>query len=526
MTLDVINAYLYLGVDDTQFGFVSLYGHAAGNTSGGRIAFYTAADHDTTVSYYTIKATSDQLHIGPDTDADAIIVDGSNTWSTGYLGAGIEPTNLLHVSTTNALSLSALSDSYVYINNISDAGTITAEPLSAHYGIRHVFTTACDKGAKAFTAFGILNTVTAAAAFNGNNFGAFSNNATIAAGATVSTSIAGITGLVQYQSANAVASLYGTSSTMAMSAGSATTTYSFYNYSSFSGSTITAVTTAYGLYNYIYASATTGAGFALGTAYGGFNKIETGGATSTITTAYCTYSSLLNTSGTITTGYLFYGVASGVVGTSWGIYLTGEAKNYFSHMVGIGMSPLADLLQVGDGTNYTQIDGDGDITQVGTARIDWTKKTAASLTLTAGTSAETVTDLQSSHDGTFYHITEAAATPGIDMYVEFTGITAFNWVHILGSYNGSSSHAVAIQLYDWTLAGDDWETWGSLQTAFEDVSTADGIILQNHSFFIPSDSKYIGTAGGDAGKVRVRFYHTMGGSAAHDLYLDVVALYQ
>ena len=32
--------------------------------------------------------------------------------------------------------------------------------------------------------------------------------------------------------------------------------------------------------------------------------------------------------------------------------------------------------------------------------------------------------------------------------------------------------------------------------------------------------------GGDDGDVRVRFYHTMAGNAAHDLYLDVVALYQ
>lgn len=173
--------------------------------------------------------------------------------------------------------------------------------------------------------------------------------------------------------------------------------------------------------------------------------------------------------------------------------------------------------------NYTKVDGDGDITQAGTARIDWTLKTPASVTLTKGSSANVVADLQTAFDGSFYHVDEAADTPGIDLAVNFTGVTAFNWVSILAVYAGSASHAVAIQLYNWTDVR--YDTFNALQTGKEDVSTASGYILGNYSFLVPSDTKYIGT-GGDAGKVTVRFYHTMLGNASHDLYIDVCNLAQ
>lgn len=174
--------------------------------------------------------------------------------------------------------------------------------------------------------------------------------------------------------------------------------------------------------------------------------------------------------------------------------------------------------------NYSQFDTDGDLTQVGTARIDWAKKTAASVTLTAGTTvASVVADLQTAFDGNFYHIDEAAGAPGIDLIVDFTSITAFNWVQVIAQYDGSSTHSVAIQLYNWITT--TWNTFNACQTGQEDVTTAGGYILEDLSFFVPSDANYIGT-GGSAGQVRVRFYHTMAGNASHDLYIDVVALYQ
>jgi len=144
----------------------------------------------------------------------------------------------------------------------------------------------------------------------------------------------------------------------------------------------------------------------------------------------------------------------------------------------------------------------------------WTKIEPSTITLDAGTSTESVTDLQDANDGNIYHIDEAAATPGIDLKVDFTGVTSFAFVNVIARYVGLDTHSVSIQLYDWQNTA--WDTYDSILT--------DGATMCDHSFWIPDDTNYIGT-GGDAGKVRVRFNHTEGGNASHDAYIDVVALY-
>jgi len=64
----------------------------------------------------------------------------------------------------------------------------------------------------------------------------------------------------------------------------------------------------------------------------------------TCTNAYAIQSHIDRDGGTITNGYLYYGSYSGSVSTKWGIYLTGETKNYFSGNVGIGTtSPSANF---------------------------------------------------------------------------------------------------------------------------------------------------------------------------------------
>ena len=165
------------------------------------------------------------------------------------------------------------------------------------------------------------------------------------------------------------------------------------------------------------------------------------------------------------------------------------------------------------------------VTFVGTARIDWAKYTANSVTVTVGGTDATsvVANLRTAFDGLFFHLDEVAAAPAIDLIIDFINVTAFNWVQTLDVYKGSATHAVAIQLYNWITA--TWDTFNAAQSGQFDVTTAGGYIVDNHSFFVPSDTNYIGT-GGSAGQVRVRYYHTMGGSAAHDLYIDCVALYQ
>lgn len=56
---------LWSGVNDTTSGILGLYGHATGTTTGGTIALYNAADHDSNNEYWAIQPVSANLRIGP-----------------------------------------------------------------------------------------------------------------------------------------------------------------------------------------------------------------------------------------------------------------------------------------------------------------------------------------------------------------------------------------------------------------------------------------------------------------------------
>ena len=180
---------------------------------------------------------------------------------------------------------------------------------------------------------------------------------------------------------------------------------------------------------------------------------------------------------------------------------------------------------IGGADDYQKIDSVGNTTFHGQGRIDWAKITANAVSIenAHGVITGAVATLQTAHDGSFLEVAEEAETPGIEFLVDFINVTAFNWVNIIGFYDANTTtHAIAIQLYNWVQTR--WDTFDSMQKQVGDISTGDGYILGNHDFIVASDIEYVGTSG-DAGKVRVRFYHTMGGAAAHDLRLDVVALY-
>ena len=123
-------------------------------------------------------------------------------------------------------------------------------------------------------------------------------------------------------------------------------------------------------------------------------------------------------------------------------------------------------------------------------------------------------DLQHLFDGNVYHLNEVTGVPGQDLIVDFVGVDKFNYVQILSNYNGSATHTVRIELYDWD--GATWVRWNASVGIEQAIS--------NHSFWVPCGANYVGT-GADAGKVRVRFYHPATGDAAHDLYIEGVVLY-
>ena len=134
--------------------------------------------------------------------------------------------------------------------------------------------------------------------------------------------------------------------------------------------------------------------------------------------------------------------------------------------------------------------------------------TANGVTLNYGTSSDTVTDLQTQLDGNIYSIEEVADTPGIDLEVDFANIVKFTKVIVKAYYNGGSTHAIRIQLYN-----NDTTNWDTLST----LNT--GIDHQQLTLTIADDTDYI-----SSGVVIVRFYHTELGNASHDLYIDWCAL--
>jgi hypothetical protein len=71
----------------------------------------------------------------------------------------------------------------------------------------------------------------------------------------------------------------------------------------------------------------------------------------TCTNAYAFQAHIDRDGGTITTGYLYYGSYSGTVGTKYGVYVTGETKNYFSGNVGAGTASPKSKLDVYQGGN-------------------------------------------------------------------------------------------------------------------------------------------------------------------------------
>lgn len=212
-------------------------------------------------------------------------------------------------------------------------------------------------------------------------------------------------------------------------------------------------------------------------------------------------------------------LAAWIAGTANQVLITDDTDGTIT-LAFVNPTRLASAANISAG-NYSEFGADGTLSFNGTARIGWQKITANSVTLSAGSSASTVSDLQTANDGNVFTIQEAGATPGIDLIVDFINVDAFNWVKLLAVYDEGAAavHAMPIQLYNWSTAS--WDNF----CAFQNGISNSGTIFDDHSFFVPDDTNYIGTGGND-GKVRVKYYHPQPGNAAHYLYIDETALYQ
>jgi hypothetical protein len=92
----------------------------------------------------------------------------------------------------------------------------------------------------------------------------------------------------------------------------------------------------------------------------GANTTVTGG----ITSAYGVRSQVYgNTAAAITTGIQYYGQSAGNIANSYGLYLTGEERNYISGQLGVGQTvPAANVKVHITGNTYINVTGSGALT--------------------------------------------------------------------------------------------------------------------------------------------------------------------
>jgi hypothetical protein len=84
-----------IGTEDTVDGALRIYGDTSASTLGGQLYLETAADHDTTITNYSIQASSESLWIGPSNNTDFLTLT-----STG-LGIGeTSPDEMLHLTSS------------------------------------------------------------------------------------------------------------------------------------------------------------------------------------------------------------------------------------------------------------------------------------------------------------------------------------------------------------------------------------------------------------------------------------------
>lgn len=77
-TFDVATQLMSIGVNDSDAGFIALYGNGTASLQGGELRLHTAADYDTNYDYFHIKANGGNL----------VIENNVGTAQTGYLSIG------------------------------------------------------------------------------------------------------------------------------------------------------------------------------------------------------------------------------------------------------------------------------------------------------------------------------------------------------------------------------------------------------------------------------------------------------
>ena len=131
------------------------------------------------------------------------------------------------------------------------------------------------------------------------------------------------------------------------------------------------------------------------------------------------------------------------------------------------------------------------------------------LNVSPGTlSAGTVADL-AAYGGTTVDVLEDTGSPGFIVEVVFTGVTAAREFVYSGHYEGSSSHVVYLEVYNYTTS--NWDIVRRIDTM---TSMLAGSVHVGPSAYV------------SGGSAKIRFIHDTNGVGTHHMYLDFVGLFE
>jgi len=125
-----------------------------------------------------------------------------------------------------------------------------------------------------------------------------------------------------------------------------------------------------------------------------------------------------------------------------------------------------------------------------------------------GTPTGDISDIQIWQDGNQLQVTETNGTPGLRFTFTFVGVTSILRLFVMGYYNGSATHHLDIQMWNYTTSA--WDQFCAMMTANDS---------QQFVCEVFDDTDYI-----SGGASQVRFDHHVAGNNSHNVYLDYIAL--
>jgi hypothetical protein len=138
--------------------------------------------------------------------------------------------------------------------------------------------------------------------------------------------------------------------------------------------------------------------------------------------------------------------------------------------------------------------------------------TPDSLTVSTGTvNSGDVDSVKVLSDGDVLDVQEVAGVPGFDIIFDFINVGTINQLRYHTRYDGGAGHTVNVQLYNYNTSA-----WDTLTTEAESLDYIYSAIP------VTSSSDYVDSSG----NARARLYHVDAGIAAHQQYVDFIALAQ